>query len=347
MIVAATTTVTTTRTVTTLTTTPNTAMAQTVCTTNADCKSNEECKNGICGKPERNVCPSGFEDCDRKRSNQCETNTRGAGAEGNCGACGEVCPGGATCSNSGNCQCPAGQQVFTIAGQKKCQAPCEGDLVLDPTDGKCVASCSGPGIMECNQVCTNTATDLNNCGACGNVCNDNPANSQPICGPNGCDFVCDPTHERVGDECLLKCRPGEQRCPVTNACVNTNTDVNNCGACGNACSGTDTCVGGVCTPPPVTTCPTVPCPTGQTCNNGVCQPTPTTCPTVPCPTGQTCNNGVCQPTTPAACPTGQCHSGSATGPCVQSNDNRCGTSTSVCVECGSNQKCQGGTCVPK
>ncbi len=51
------------------------------------------CSGTTCGF----VCAPGFGDCDFVPANGCETNL---GLDGNCGACGRVCPGGSICQNS-------------------------------------------------------------------------------------------------------------------------------------------------------------------------------------------------------------------------------------------------------
>src|SRR5690606_12163229 len=60
-----------------------------------------------------------------------------------------------------------------------------------------------------------------------------PANAQPACIAGTCEFVC-----RTGfDEC-------------SGSCVDTQTDVNNCGSCGTKCDagdGAPTCEAGKCT----------------------------------------------------------------------------------------------------
>ena len=61
----------------------------------------------------------------------------------NCGACGSVCP--TTCVNG---------------------ACVDGGVVQDAPD----ASCTADGETLCSSGCAVTATDPNNCGACGNVC---------------------------------------------------------------------------------------------------------------------------------------------------------------------------------
>ena len=56
-----------------------------------------------------------------------------------------------------------------------------------------------------------------------------------------------------------KCKKGTKKCGKQ--CLNLSTDSANCGACGNACSGGQTCSGGVCT-----------CPADQSFINGSCIP---------------------------------------------------------------------------
>src|SRR5687767_998891 len=56
-------------------------------------------------------------------------------------------------------------------------------------------------------------------------------------------------------DALMCSGTGEMIC--NNTCINTNTDNNNCGSCGNACTG-GTCQSGIC------------CPTGQTNCGGTC-----------------------------------------------------------------------------
>jgi len=77
-----------------------------------------------------------------------------------------------------------------------------------------------PATKTAAAFCTNTTTDLKNCGACGNAC----ATALPKAVTPGC-------------------------CPGAKGptCVDLASDVNNCGKCGNACGAKQTCVKGVCT----------------------------------------------------------------------------------------------------
>jgi hypothetical protein len=77
--------------------------------------------------------------------------------------------------------------------------------------------------------------DVNNCGACGNVCS--VANGAPQCS---------------GGTCQIKaCNSGFGDCDrnAANGCETNLSSVNNCGACGNACSsanGISSCTAGLC-----------------------------------------------------------------------------------------------------
>lgn len=93
----------------------------------------------------------------------------------------------------------------------------------------------------------------------------------------------------------IQCATGTVRCGDT--CVAIQTDNNNCGACGAACSGGNVCVAGGCT-----------CPVGQGICSGICSNVasdPNNCGFcgVRCSQGQACNQGVCQDCSQGGCQT--------------------------------------------
>ncbi len=149
------------------------------------------CINSTCNYGE---CDFGWDDCDfNKSSNGCEHNVTSDFF--NCGACGNVC------------------QHPHISGE------C--------TNATCIYTTCDSGWGNCDSNITNgcelnITSDVNNCGACGNVCPAAP-NSATVCSSSSCSFVCD---------------AGWSDCDgnSTNGCeINRTSDVNNCGTCGNVC----------------------------------------------------------------------------------------------------------------
>lgn len=159
-------------------------------------------------------------------------------------------------------------------------------------NGECIPGGCDPGWGDCNAVpgdgCeVNTDADENNCGACENSCSS--PNSSSLC---------------IGGQCYISsCYPGWADCNGTHGdgCeVNTDSDENNCGACGNSCflpNASSVCIGGQCY---ISSCDTgwMDCngTPGDGCevntdndenNCGSCG--------YSCPPGQTCVDGTCVP----------------------------------------------------
>jgi hypothetical protein len=92
------------------------------------------------------------------------------------------------------------------------------------------SDCNGSSFDGCE---ININTSASNCGACGNVCVFPNATS-------GC----------ISGNCtVVSCSTGYANCNGSNSdgCeINLLSDNNNCGACGNACPATKTCIGGTC-----------------------------------------------------------------------------------------------------
>lgn len=153
------------------------------------------------------------------------------------------------------------------AAQADAPAPsCEAGLTYCPDAGACV----------------DLQSDLNNCGACGEICE------------SGLVAV-----DCRGGECVrADCPVGLEYCGAVDLCRDLSTDPSHCGACANACA-SGVCTGGVCAPGGGG------CAEGQTecagvcvdtcCNNDHCG----ACGNV-CTGGLTCFEGVCD------CPSGLC-----------------------------------------
>jgi len=56
-------------------------------------------------------------------------------------------------------------------------------------------------MAECNGICTDTSSDLKNCGAGDNVC-ETTANATTVCENYNCGFICNEGYEPVGNLCL-------------------------------------------------------------------------------------------------------------------------------------------------
>jgi 6-phosphogluconolactonase (cycloisomerase 2 family) len=144
-----------------------------------------------------------------------------------------------------------------------CAVSCTSD------DGDAQSGGCGPGTVDCGGVCTSTAVDPGNCGACGNACGAGEAcdngtcalecsGGTTMCGQScvdtqndpahcgGCDNACDAAQEACfagqcgatcGDSGLLRCG---------DSCVDPMSDAAHCGGCDSPCAGTDACVSGQC-----------------------------------------------------------------------------------------------------
>ena len=106
--------------------------------------------------------------------------------------------------------------------------------------------------MLCGGGCADILTDPNNCGGCGNP--DSPADADGGSTTNICSL--DGGGGCVNGSCGVICSGGRIGCG--SLCVDITSDPNNCGACGNACTGVGYCVDGGCQiscPSPLTACP--------------------------------------------------------------------------------------------
>jgi hypothetical protein len=145
------------------------------------------CVNGSC----QYTCNVGFADCNINMADGCEINTNTS--VNNCGGCGLTCP---THPNSSpNC----------LGGN--CGISCNAGF----------GNCDGNLVNGCE---INLLTDLNNCGACGNVCILSNANA-------ACTF----------GSCVIS------------SCTGGFTNCNGITADGCECPPGSTCISGVCTPP--------------------------------------------------------------------------------------------------
>ncbi|MBL8683668.1 MAG: hypothetical protein JNK05_31140 [Myxococcales bacterium] len=243
------------------------------CVADADCGAGRICGGGTCtvGCSATSPCPGGQSCCGSVCINT-QTNTN------HCGMCGRSCMapvGGTPTCAAGVCgsTCPA--------GQTNCGGTCR------PTGAACTSAgtggCQATGTIMCSGTTTACSATPRTSGAC----------TTPINGQCGAGGTC-------------ACPSGTTNCGGT--CVNTQTSISNCGACGRVCTapggGTATCTAGVCGST---------CPAGQTNCGGVCRPTGAACTSAG--TGGCQNTGtiVCSGTT-TACSATPRTSGACTSP---------------------------------
>jgi hypothetical protein len=205
-------------------------------------------------------CDSGWGDCNGNPSDGCEVNTNTS--PNYCGSCGNSCsiPNGTAGCSSGSC---------TIASCNPGWANCDGQIsngcetntAVDPTNcggcgtvcngtngtalcqsGSCAIACnSGYGNCDGNVAngCeVNTTNSVSNCGGCGQACSSSHVPS-PSCSNNVCNGACQAGYADCdGDKLTNGCETGIL------------SNVNNCGGCGNVCSGnhvpTEHCTSGIC-----------------------------------------------------------------------------------------------------
>jgi hypothetical protein len=167
----------------------------------------------------------------------------------NCGRCGVSCATGICeylCDGLG-CRIGCSTGVPTAACLQSCGfgtvcvgVSCVGSACNpEIPDQPCLDEDGGIGLC-CNYSCADLKSDSENCGACGIAC---PAGTQcesgycnglRACGPGTANGYCD-----VDAGLSFICCPGV-------GCVDTGTDPQNCGSCGQACAAGQSCRFGGC-----------------------------------------------------------------------------------------------------
>jgi hypothetical protein len=223
------------------------------------CGSMGTCVGGNCN------CPSGTTFCEGLGCISVQADNS------NCGSCGNHCDTGFTCQ-SGGCICGAGRAV--------CGGRCI-DVLSNAYDcGTCGnvcppgISCSGGvcqcpgGRVACGGACVDLQSDSYNCGHCGTVCGATPRGDAGVrqdvsvwtdvySGGDAPALVDRSSGVDTGPpvDRSLMCIAGSCGCGTratscmvsgTYHCIDTQTDLNNCGSCGNVCPYPLSCVYGTC-----------------------------------------------------------------------------------------------------
>lgn len=262
---------------------------------------------GVCASVR--VCDGGYADCDHIAANGCEVDA--LSDRSNCGACGVACAGGQLCVG-GVCRssciaplsaCGTGAGTTCVNRQTDpancgaCGAACAlANATSACVSGACAIDACAAGFSDCNHSAVDgcevdTLTSPANCGACGSACAPR-AGAAAACAAGSCVYTCD---------------VGRADCDgvVTNGCETdlAGADVDNCGACHNACAfgphSTPTCSAGACG----VACeagwadcdrdPTNGCEVDLATDTNHCGACGTSCAVGGGATGATCSGGVC------------------------------------------------------
>lgn len=164
---------------------------------------------------------------------------------------------GANLNGAVFCRTRTGASTYNNSGCGKASKCCQTCVPVDETGctrgGACCggAECTGggegtctcpAGLTNCNGVCVDLLTDMNNCAQCGNVCPTSLPNADVFCGEGvdennepayGCVFLCGRDFRDCNDDpddgCEVEIRDNNFHCGT---CANTD-----CAATGKECKG--------------------------------------------------------------------------------------------------------------
>ena len=244
----------------------------------------------------------------------------------NCGACGNACAAGQFCDAGACSDDCSGDVCSDSTGVEQCVhldsnpnncGSC-GEACSDRQTcerGTCVTNCAAE-FTACGAECVIIKNSASNCGACGVKCDDGVACVEGKCGVE--EPVC------TSGACL--CSDAQTLCG--DSCIDTQSNLFNCGDCDKACVSGQKCTSGSCAcDAPEEVC-------ADTCvdkntdenNCGNCGKV--------CGVGQTCNSGSCECDGSTTMCTNACRD-------LQTDDNNCGRCDKSCA---SDQSCKSGTC---
>ena len=254
-----------------------------ICTDNNSCNdTNTDC--GVCINDKVQCADLSVQTCANGAWQEPIACTEPTNSKASCseGVCGFKCnsnyhktAGGDGCEINSITDCGASHTVCPKAtnGSAKCS-----------TSGVCSLYCNNTTTYPdlCSSTCVNLTSDVNNCGSCGNKCT--VTHGTAGCSNGSCVAVsCNSNYHKTADgkgceiNTITDCGASHTVCPnatngsakcstsgvcslycnnssypdlCSSTCVDLANDVNNCGSCGNKCTGSTTvCDGGVCMAP--------------------------------------------------------------------------------------------------
>lgn len=215
--------------------------------------------------------------------------------------------GSKPCTTMCNGQCSDPKTDTANCG--KCGNACPSDATCVAGQCKCPATDGGTAVI-CNGQCVDTKSDVNNCGMCGLKC-----------GAEGGALMGGGTWTCKNGACDISCGMPKMPC-VPYGCFDLQSDMTNCGSCGNDCSG-NLCLAGTCCNQGEINCM-------NTCTNT--QTDPNNCGMC----GTKCQNGQGKCTAGKCCsqpPTGNCgHSLCVSGNYVSTNCDGVSCASKVCAQ---------------
>jgi hypothetical protein len=131
------------------------------------------------------------------------------------------------------CECSVGSELMGDAPQLADHFEQSGYRCAPPVAPTSSPPSCEPELTECNGACVDTAADPLNCGACGARC-PTPGKGVMACVDGRCTSCGQGYRQCIGDG-------------ATGTCVDIDTDLDHCGACGVICDAG--CVAGTCQPP--------------------------------------------------------------------------------------------------
>ena len=217
---------------------------------------------------ESTVCPAPWATCLPASGPTYACGTDLSRDANNCGTCGSACPVYPPLHMTSRCieggcalECFNETMSFGKTDWRNCNAKvddgCEVDVWSDAQNcGTCGNACAAgqrciegqcgcpPGKTDCDGICVDLQSDNGNCGTCGNYCFDPPdacpgaytKNAQYACSKGTCGHLgCSGNAADCNGDITKFAKPacGGDGCEV----ADLTTDKDNCGACGNKCTG--------------------------------------------------------------------------------------------------------------